>query len=69
MNMLSVEEVSRMREQFKQWPPKIRINKLWVIGVVATPVLIGMVWWLWLLPDRRLQTNGDRLTYPENDPY
>jgi len=51
-----------MREQFKQ---KIRINKLWVIGVVATPIFIGMVWWLWFLPDRRLQTDGDRLTYPE----
>ena len=64
--MLSIEGVSRMRERSKQWQRKIRINKWWVIGAIATPALIGMVWWLWLLSDRRLQPDGDRLSHNES---
>ena len=54
-----------MRERFKQWLPKIRTNKWWVIGAIATPVFLGMVWWLWLLPDRRLQPDYGRLFHNE----
>ncbi|MEQ8968922.1 MAG: pentapeptide repeat-containing protein [Coleofasciculus sp. C1-SOL-03] len=55
-----------MRERSKQWQRKIRINKWWVIGAIATPALIGMVWWLWLLSESRLQPDGDRLSHNEN---
>ncbi|MEW6490946.1 MAG: pentapeptide repeat-containing protein [Cyanobacteriota bacterium] len=55
-----------MRERSKQWQRKIRINKWWVIGAIATPALIGIVWWLWLLSDRRLQPDGDRLSHNES---
>ena len=59
---LSVERVSKMRERFKQWPPKLKIHKGWMIGAIATPVVLGMVW---LLPDRKLQPDSGRLS-PEN---
>ena len=55
-----------MRERSKQWQRKIRSNKWWVIGAIATPALIGMVWWLWLLSESRLQPDGDRLSHNEN---
>jgi uncharacterized protein YjbI with pentapeptide repeats len=55
-----------MRERSKQWQRKIRINKWWVIGAIATPALIGIVWWLWLLSDRRLQPDGSRLSHNES---
>jgi len=55
-----------MRERSKQWQRKIRINKWWVIGAIATPALIGIVWWLWLLSDRRLQPEGSRLSHNES---
>ncbi len=54
-----------MWERFKQWPPKIKINKWWVIGAIATPVFLWMVWWLWLLPDSRLQPDYGRLSHNE----
>ncbi|MGP1382155.1 MAG: pentapeptide repeat-containing protein [Thainema sp.] len=54
-----------MREQFKQWQPKIRINKWWVMGAIATPAFLGMVWWLGLLPNRRLQPDYSHL--PDNE--
>jgi len=54
-----------MWERFKQWQPKGKINKWWVIGAIATPVFLWMVWWLWLLPDRRLQTDNGRLSLNE----
>lgn len=57
-----------MRERFKQWQQKIRIHKWWVIGASATPVVLWMVWWLWLLPDRGLQTNDGRLSHNERAP-
>jgi hypothetical protein len=34
-----------MRERFKQWQPKIRINKGWVIGAIAA-VAGGVFLWL-----------------------
>ncbi len=55
-----------MRERFKQWQLK-RINKWWVIGAIATPVFLWIVWWLWLLPDRRLQTDDGRLSHNERE--
>lgn len=50
-----------MRERFKQWQSKIRITKWWLMGAIATPVFLGMVVGLWLLPDRRLQPEDGRL--------
>ncbi|MGB7084365.1 MAG: pentapeptide repeat-containing protein [Phormidesmis sp.] len=54
-----------MRERFKQWHSKIRINKWWMIGAVSTPVFLWTVCWLWLLPDRKLQPNYVRLSQSE----
>lgn len=48
-----------MRERFKGWQPKIKSNKWWMMGAIATPVILAIVWWLWLLPDRRLQAQSD----------
>jgi hypothetical protein len=56
-----------MQERFKQWPLKIKNNKRWVIGAIATPVFFGMVWSLWFLPDRKLQPDGDRLSHNERE--
>ena len=55
-----------MQERSKQWQRKIRINKWWMIGAIATLALIGKVWWLWLLSDRRLQPDGSRLSHNES---
>ncbi len=55
-----------MRERFKQWQLTKRINKWWVIGAIATPVMLWMAWWLWLLPDRRLPTEDSRLSHTES---
>jgi len=54
-----------MWERFKQWPPKIGSSKGWVMGAIATPVLLAMVGWLGLLPNRRLQPESDRLPHNE----
>ncbi|MBD2256982.1 pentapeptide repeat-containing protein [Pseudanabaena sp. FACHB-2040] len=54
-----------MRERLKQWQTKIRINKWWVMGAIATPVFLGMVWWLWLLSERRIQPDYGRLSHNE----
>jgi uncharacterized protein YjbI with pentapeptide repeats len=54
-----------MRELFKQWQLKMRINKWWMIGAIATPVFLWMVWWLWLLPNHRLQTDNSHLSQNE----
>ncbi|EKU96328.1 putative low-complexity protein [Leptolyngbya sp. PCC 7375] len=54
-----------MRGRFKQWPPKISINQGWVMGAIATPVFLWMVWWLWLLPVRRPQPDDGRRTHNE----
>ncbi|MGB3614098.1 MAG: pentapeptide repeat-containing protein [Elainellaceae cyanobacterium] len=50
-----------MRERFKQRQPKERIAKRWIIGAIATPTLLWMVWWL--PPGRSLQPDGDRLSH------
>jgi uncharacterized protein YjbI with pentapeptide repeats len=49
-----------MWKRFRQWEPKMRLNKWWVIGAIATPVFLWIVWWLWLHPDRRLQSEDGR---------
>lgn len=54
-----------MRERFKQWQSKNRINKGWVIGAIATPVFFGILGGLWLLPDRRLQPDIGRRSHSE----
>lgn len=54
-----------MREQFKQPQPKRRINQWWVMGAIATPVLLGMVGWLWLLPEHGLQADEGHLPHTE----
>ncbi|NEZ64746.1 pentapeptide repeat-containing protein [Leptolyngbyaceae cyanobacterium CCMR0082] len=54
-----------MRERFKQWPPKISINKGWVMGAISTPVFLWLVWWLWLLPVRQPQPDDGRLSHNE----
>ncbi len=51
-----------MWERFNKWSPKIKVNKWWVIGAIATPVLFWMVWWLWLPPHRRPQTDHSPLS-------
>jgi len=67
MNVLGLKGVSRVRERCKQRELKIRNNKWWVIGVIATPVLIGIVWWP-QLSERRLQPDADRLSHNERAP-
>ncbi|MEO1147507.1 MAG: pentapeptide repeat-containing protein [Cyanobacteria bacterium J06638_22] len=55
-----------MRERFQQWLPKIKCNKGWVMGAIATPVLLWMVWWLGVLPERSLQPDHGRLSHNES---
>lgn len=57
-----------MREQFKQWRSTFRINNWWVIGAIATPVFLGMVGWLWLVPDRKVQLDDGYLSPQESTP-
>ncbi|NJN21827.1 MAG: pentapeptide repeat-containing protein, partial [Leptolyngbya sp. RL_3_1] len=54
-----------MRERFKQWQPQIRPKQWWVMGAIATPVFVWMVGGLGLLPDHRVQPDGDRLAHTE----
>ncbi len=61
-NGLSVEGVSEMRERFRQWQSKSKINQRWMIGALSTSVFLCMVWWLWLLPSRKLQPDYSRLS-------
>ncbi len=52
-----------MQKQFKQWQTTIKGTRKWVIGAIATPVLLWMVLSLCLVPDRRLQAaDNDRLS-------
>ncbi|MGB3492146.1 MAG: pentapeptide repeat-containing protein [Elainellaceae cyanobacterium] len=45
-----------MWKRFKQQQQQKKKNtKRLLIGAIATPVFLWMVWWLWLLPDRKLQ--------------
>ncbi|MEO1209345.1 MAG: pentapeptide repeat-containing protein [Cyanobacteria bacterium J06638_20] len=55
-----------MRERFQQWLPKIKSNKGRVMGAIATPVLLWIVLWLWVLPERSLQSDHDRLSQNES---
>lgn len=57
-----------MREQFKQWQLKMGINRWWMIGAIAPPILLGVVWWLWFLPNPKLQPDADRLSHTESAP-
>jgi uncharacterized protein YjbI with pentapeptide repeats len=54
-----------MWERFKQWQPKITINQWWTIGAIATPVFLGMVWWLSSPPALRPQPDDGRLSHNE----
>ena len=51
-----------MREQFERRSPVVRRNKGRMIGAIAAPVLLAMVCWLWLPPDRRVQADDGRLS-------
>ena len=54
-----------MRERFEQWQHKIKNNKRWMMGAIATPVFLWMVWWLWLLPATRPQPDDGPLSHNE----
>jgi len=54
-----------MQERLKQWQHKMRLNKWWVVGAIATPVFLGMVWWLGLLPAHRPQPDDNHLSHNE----
>lgn len=56
-----------MRERFKQWLPKIKINKWWLIGVAVTPIFVGMGGWFWLLPERSPQPDYGHLSHDEKE--
>lgn len=49
-----------MWKQFKRWQPQTTNSKRLLIGAIATPVFLGMVWGLGLLPERRLQSEEGR---------
>lgn len=55
-----------MREPFNQRQPKIPLSKGWVMGAIATPVLLGMVGWLWSLSNGGLQPESSSLS--DNEP-
>ena len=48
-----------MRKHYEQWPPTVKRKQWRMMGAIAAPVLLAMVWWLWLLPDRRVQADDD----------
>ena len=50
-----------MRERFRLRQPKVKPHQRWVIGAIVTPVFLGMVGGLWLLPDRRVRAEEDPL--------
>ncbi|MGG6240421.1 pentapeptide repeat-containing protein [Nodosilinea sp. AN01ver1] len=52
-----------MRERFKQWSSKNRISRWWVMGAIATPVFLWVVWLI--LPERSLPLEHDRLSHNE----
>ena len=54
-----------MPKQFKQWSSKMSMNKGWRMGAIATPVLLSMVWGLWVLPDRKLPPDNGPQSYTE----
>jgi uncharacterized protein YjbI with pentapeptide repeats len=52
-----------MRERFQQWRHQRKIPTGWVMGAIATPVLLGIVGGLGMLPARGLQAS-DSLPSP-----
>ncbi len=54
-----------MRERFRLRQPKVKPHQRWVIGAIVTPVFLGMVGGLWLLPDRRVRAEEDPLARNE----
>lgn len=46
-----------MAEQHTPWRSKARVKQRWSVGAIATPVLLALVAWLWLLPGQRLQAD------------
>ena len=57
-----------MWERFKPRSPKGRSNRWWLMGAIATPVCLGMLWWLWLLPHRSLQPDESYRSHNESAP-
>ncbi|EAZ91548.1 pentapeptide repeat-containing protein [Crocosphaera chwakensis] len=54
-----------MWTRFKWWGATIKNNKLLVMGAIATPVLLSMVWGIKLIWDHRLELDDDRLSHNE----
>lgn len=52
---LDIERAFIMRDQRQRWRHRISIHNKWMIGAIATPLMVGG--WLGLLPDRGLQAN------------
>ncbi|ANV83548.1 hypothetical protein AWQ21_03620 [Picosynechococcus sp. PCC 7003] len=55
-----------MRKRFKLWQPKKQIKKGWAVGAIATPVVLWMMCWLWLLPSQRQQADYPRPSQNES---
>jgi uncharacterized protein YjbI with pentapeptide repeats len=49
-----------MRERFKRWQPQPGSHRRWVIGAIATPVLMGIGWSLWQLTEQQLPNDRAR---------
>ncbi|PSN18881.1 pentapeptide repeat-containing protein [filamentous cyanobacterium CCP5] len=56
-----------MRERFRQWLPKIKAHRGWIMGEIAVPVFLGLAIGLWLLPSRSPQPD-DRRQSPDARP-
>ncbi|MEM6432670.1 MAG: pentapeptide repeat-containing protein [Cyanobacteria bacterium P01_D01_bin.115] len=57
-----------MRERVEPRSPRGKLNKWWLMGAIATPVCLGMVGWLWLLPHRSLQPDEGYRSHNESTP-
>ncbi len=56
------------RFQQRQSAPRVnqaRIAKGWIAGAIATPVLVGLMWGLWFLPNRELQASQAHPSHSE----
>ena len=54
-----------MRKRFKRWQAKFEIHR-WIAGATFMPVLLGLAWWFWSLPARKLQPSYLRLPNDES---